>query len=105
VALKYSAYSIEWSPEALRSFDTIIHYIEERFSISAAQKFAKRTMSIVVLIAERPELFRKSEKSKNKHIVVVTKQTTLYYRVNHRKKLVQLLLFGGTRQNPASLNY
>jgi len=105
VALKAFAYSVEWSPEAVRSFDVIISYIEERFSFSATQKFSRRTMSIIALIADKPELFRKSEKSRNKHIVVVTKQTTLYYRVNHRKKLVELLLFWDTRQDPARLKY
>jgi hypothetical protein len=45
-------------------------------------------------------MFRESVKGKNKHIVVITEKTTLYYRVKPRKKEMELLLFGDARRNP-----
>jgi plasmid stabilization system protein ParE len=105
MALSAAAYPVEWSPLALRSFEAIAGYIEHKFGATATQKFVRRTMNIIDLIAESPELFRKSEKSRNKHLAIVTKQTTLYYKVNHSEKLVELLLFWDTRQDPANLKY
>ncbi len=97
------AYSLIWSPKALKSYNAILDYIGEKFSDVEIQKFVRRTLSILEHITQNPSMFRLSEKGKNKHIVVISKQTTLYYRHRQHKKEVELLLFWDTRQDPKKL--
>jgi hypothetical protein len=74
-------------------------------SLNFYRTIVKRTMDILSHVAYDPEMFRKSEKGKNKHIVVITGKTTLYYRVKPRKKEVELLLFWDNRRNPEKIHY
>jgi plasmid stabilization system protein ParE len=105
VALKKNANTLIWSPKALKSYNAILDYIGEKFSEVEIQKFVRRTVGILELISHSPTMFRLSEKGKHKHIVVISKQTTLYYRFKPNKKEVELLLFSDTRQDPKRLRY
>lgn len=99
------AYDITWSPGALSSYEAILNYIGEKFSKTDVQKFIGKTLVMLEHVSRNPTMFRKSEKGRNKHIVVITKQTTLYYRYKPKKKEVELLLFWDTRRNPSKLKY
>ncbi len=105
MALVQELHTIVWSPKALKSYEEILQYIEGEFNDIAVQKFVRKTLTMLAHIARDPAMFRKSDKGKHKHIVVVTEKTTLYYRVKPRKREVQLLLFWDNRRNPNHLDY
>ena len=105
MALKKEYHEIVWSPRAFKSYEGILQYIEGEFNGVAVQKFVRKTMNILAHISRDPLMFRESEKEKNKHLVVITGKTTLYYRVKPRKKEVELLLFWDNGQNPGRLRY
>ena len=105
MVIKRAIYTIAWSPRALKDYYTIIDIIGEKFGDAAIQKFVRRTMAVLEHVSFNPEIFRPSEKNKNKHIALITKQTTLYFRVKPKKKDVELLLFWDTRRNPKTLKY
>ncbi len=105
MAVKGGAYTVVWSPRALHTYETILHYIADKFGQAEILKFIKRTVTVIEYAAYDPNMFRLSEKGKNKHIVVITRQTTLYYRVKPRRKEIELLLFWDTRMNPSKIKY
>ena len=105
MALRSRTNQIIWSPKAARSYDDIISYLISEFTEKEIQKFVRKSNRILELITLDPGMFRISEKGKHKHIVVLTKQTTLYYRFKPNKKEIELLLFWDTRQNPNRVKY
>lgn len=98
-----TGYSVVWSPQAIKTFDTILEYIQKNFSDKDVQNFVRKTDRIINHIVINPKLFRVSQKDKSRHIVVITKQTTLFYRLKKGTQQVELLLFWDTRQNPKKL--
>ena len=93
------AYEIIWSPEAIRTFDSVIEYLHQKWTTAVIIKFIDDSENIIHLISKNPYLFRKSEKE-NIHQVLVTKQNLLLYQVNEHHKRVELLSFLDARQNP-----
>jgi len=54
-----SIYKIEFSDEATRGFENIVHYIELNFSFKDAQKFVLKINETVQLISDNPNTFPK----------------------------------------------
>lgn len=46
--------AIFWSDEATETFDSIVLFIENKWSERQAQTFVKHTQKILLLIAEQP---------------------------------------------------
>ena len=70
------ALKVEWTPEAVNTFDGIISYLESNWSEREVTKFIGRTQKVLQLISENPGLYRRSE-SKSIHEAVITKQKHL----------------------------
>lgn len=96
-------YKVLWSPAAQSTFFEILSYLEEHWSTSEAAAFIDRTDEIINFIKNRPSLFQYS-KSSNTHKCVLTKQVSLFYRVNTNSDQVELLLFWDNRQDPEQLS-
>jgi plasmid stabilization system protein ParE len=92
-------YEIIWSPEAIDSFDGVIDYLKERWTEKEAKKFVTITENTINHISQNPYLFKGSEKD-NLREAVITKQNILLYQINESLKIVELLIFWDTRQNP-----
>ncbi|MBL7689973.1 MAG: type II toxin-antitoxin system RelE/ParE family toxin [Flavipsychrobacter sp.] len=92
------AYEIVWLPKAEQRFDEIISWLQAHWSDSEIIDFLYRVEEVLELIAENPELYRRSEKA-DIHEAIVTKHNLLLYR--KKGKTVELLTFFDTRQHPA----
>ena len=90
---------IVWTPEAIKTFDEILNYLQEEFSQKEVDTFYFETERVIGLIQKNPYLFKKSTKE-NIHQAVLHKYTTLYFEVKTSEKMVILLSFFETRQNP-----
>ena len=58
MALKHELHAIVWSPRAYRSYESILHYIEEKFNEQAVQKFVRKTLNMLAHISRDPAMFR-----------------------------------------------
>jgi len=95
-------YKIVWSPSAQTSYFKILNYLEEHWSTNEVAAFINRTEEIINFIKNRPSLFQYS-KSSNTHKCVLTKQVSLFYRINTSSDQIELLLFWDNRQDPENL--
>lgn len=94
-------FKIIWSPEAERTFDAIINYLEENWSEKEIRNFIVETEKTIFLLKHNPFLFRGSEKE-NIYEALVGKQNLLLYQVSETSKRIELLSFWDTRQDPGS---
>ena len=95
------AFKIIWSPEAEKTFEAIIDYLEKHWTEREIRKFVLSTQKTVSLLQQNPFLFRGSEKA-TIYEVLVSKHNLLLYQISENSKKVELLSFWDTRQNPLS---
>ena len=94
-------YKIVWSDEALIKLKGIINYIEQYWSEKEIKKFASLLNHQLKLIENNPFLFTESAKSSGLRKSVLSKQTTIYYRIINYE--IHLITLFDNRQNPDKL--
>ncbi|MCF8247236.1 MAG: type II toxin-antitoxin system RelE/ParE family toxin [Saprospiraceae bacterium] len=94
---------IIWSPASKDEFAELLQYVEVNFGLDATLKLLETTDKVLEGISEHPALFPASNKVPSIRKAVITKQTSLFYRItiNH----VQLLHFWDNRRNPDDLKF
>lgn len=95
-------YEVEWTISAQNSFTDEIDFIYLKWNY-------KQVVNFEILVEN--ELFRLS---KNPDIGIhyvsglssfnISKQTTLFYRIKHEKKSIELILFWNNLKNPKDLS-
>jgi plasmid stabilization system protein ParE len=98
-----STYKIIWSDEALQGLKKTIDYLEQRWTQKEIKKFAKLLDKQLNIIQQNPQIFPISNKSKGIRKSVLSKQTTIYYKINSNK--IFLLTLFDNRQDPNKLNF
>jgi plasmid stabilization system protein ParE len=96
-----STYKLIWTDEAYKNLQHIVEYLEEFWTSKEIRKFAKLLDRQLSLIKKNPELYPYSDKSGHIRKSVLTKQTTLYYKV--LKTEIYLVSLFDNRQNPNRL--
>jgi plasmid stabilization system protein ParE len=94
------AYKITWSPEALESFDAIVEYINNRFTEKEVKQFVGLVNRRLLLLQKVPQTFRTTARTSMRRKTVIHKRTILFYKIREKIKVVELLSFFDTRQNP-----
>jgi plasmid stabilization system protein ParE len=89
---------VKFTLNAKESFDTIVNYIEVKWSIKEKITFLKKFDKSVSAIFLHPESFPLTEKNKMVRKCVVTKQTTFYYIFT--TKAITIISVFDTRQDP-----
>ena len=89
---------IEWSPRARNEYLSIVGYLLEEWGEKVAGNYVRRIKEVLNTIAERPKLYPATGKRKNVRRCVVSKQTSLYYRI--RRDCVQVVTLFDNRQDP-----
>ncbi|HZK07926.1 MAG TPA: type II toxin-antitoxin system RelE/ParE family toxin [Bacteroidales bacterium] len=93
-----STYKIIWSDEALSNLQGIIDYLESRWTNREIKKFAQILDKQINLIEINPFLFAETDKSNGLRKSVLSRQTTIYYRVINNE--IRIITLFDTRQNP-----
>lgn len=96
---------ISWTPTAIKTYFSVLKYLEEVWTKSEIQNFIDEVEKLLDQITKNPEMFKASQKKKNIRKGFITKYNTLYYRVKPRKKELELLIFWDNRQDPEKLVY
>ena len=95
-------FKINWESLAEITFEDEIDFIFQKWNQSEVDKFA-------LLVSENLERLSKNAtlgiyKSKyNCHSLVLSKQTTLYYKIIEDKSQIDLILFWNNQKKPADL--
>jgi plasmid stabilization system protein ParE len=89
---------IFYTPRSTETFQSVHDFINNKFGVNAADNFISKTEKIVTLISDHPLMFKASAIDKNVRIALITKQTSLFYRVTDNS--IHLLFFWDNRQQP-----
>ena len=93
------AVKVFWSDQAKKTFANNVQYLKDAWSEKELSKFILRSEYVILNIEQTPDIYSKSNKSKNIRKVVINKQITLYYRYYPVKKMVVLLSFWNNYQD------
>ena len=74
-------YKIIWTDESLEGLKNIMLYLEGRWTKREIKKFAKLLDKQINLIRKNPTLFPLSGRSKEVRRSVLSRQTTIYYKI------------------------
>lgn len=91
--------NIIWSPRSRRDYFQLLDYLLNTWGPMSVKKFNTRFNKVLNQITAYPDLYPATKKISNIRRCVLSKQTTLYYRVkNHDVELVTLF---DNRQHPS----
>ena len=94
---------VKWSPATKDEFADLLNYVETEFGLDAALKLLDKTESAIDNISENPALYPSSGKVPAIRKAVITKQTSLFYRITAVE--IQLLHFWDNRRAPNTLEF
>jgi len=92
-----SGYDIIWSEKAFNNLERIIKYLGENFTEKDIKSFIKKLDKRLTIISEYPLIFPSSDRIKNLHKSVLTKQIVLYYQFDD--KSVRIISLFDSRQH------
>ena len=78
-------------------------YLLEEWNLKTRDKFISKLNDKIEQISKQPDSCPKSSEFKNLYKCVVTKQTTLFYRIIAERKEIEIITILDTRQNPDKL--
>ena len=93
-------YPVVWSPRAKITYNHVLEYLYEEWTIKELKAFIHRTEQVIEYISDYPNLYPFSEEARAYRCVVV-KQVSLFYRL--KQDQIELLVFWDNRQNPSKL--
>ncbi len=89
---------IFYTPRAQETLILVHDFISQKFGAKAATKFVLKSERTIALIAQHPYLFKSSYFDINIRVALITKRTSLFYRVT--ATAIHLLFFWDNRQEP-----
>jgi plasmid stabilization system protein ParE len=97
-------YKIVWTLKALQTYAGIMEYLEKKWTTKEVKNFALTIEKKLLVLTNQPNIGSpKNKKQHNIRHTVLHKRVILIYRINTRKKEIELLRFWNTYQNPARL--
>lgn len=102
--IKYigSTYKLIWSDEAIFNLRSIIEYLENRWTKKEIRKFAKLLDKQLKLIQSNPYLFAEGINSNGLRKSVLSRQTTIYYRLSGEE--IRIITLFDNKQNQNKLH-
>jgi plasmid stabilization system protein ParE len=94
------AFKVIWTEEAIKSFESVIDYLQTYFTEKEIAKLVNATNDKIGFIEINPLMYRKSRRFKNLHYTNILRKVILVYRFNPRLKVVELIHFWDGRQDP-----
>ncbi|RXK59691.1 type II toxin-antitoxin system RelE/ParE family toxin [Lacibacter luteus] len=89
------------SPLAAKDLDELYHYLQSEFEQIAVEKFNKKWISFLAVIATHPRLFPILNKQKNLRKYAIHPKTLIVYKPSVRA--IEIVTVFNNRQNPKNL--
>lgn len=86
------------SPTARRKLENLLEYLQEEWSVKVKLEFMAKLDKSIEQISTHPKSCPESQRFKGLHKCVVTRQTSLYYRIG--KKEIEVITLFDNRQDP-----
>jgi plasmid stabilization system protein ParE len=90
-------YQILWTNEAEITLENNLEYLEKKWNVATIIKFIERVNDILEKISVNPKLFPLYRKKDNIYKCVITRQITIYYKINSSDLII--LSFWNTYQD------
>lgn len=94
------ALEIVWTPQAEKGLDSVLEYLEQKWTINEIINLEGNLKSLLSRISEYPQSCPKTSSFTNVHKGLVDKNNYIVYRVRYDKKLIEIINFRGTKQKP-----
>ncbi|MBD3183537.1 type II toxin-antitoxin system RelE/ParE family toxin [Candidatus Poribacteria bacterium] len=95
------AKTVVFSKRSRNRLEKLLAYLENEWSLKVKSEFIEKLDRCVLQISKHPESCPVSEEFPGLYKFVVTKQTTLYYRIEEKE--IQVITFFDNRQDPKKL--
>jgi plasmid stabilization system protein ParE len=96
-----SGYKIDWADEARQNLDSIIEYLDNRWTDKEISNFFKKLDKRIDIISRNPHAYPTIDLRSDLRRSVLTEQTSIYYEIKS-DSIVILSLFDN-RKDPDSL--
>jgi plasmid stabilization system protein ParE len=93
---------IYWSTLSKISFSEEIYFILRKWNQIEVDKFSELVYDYLERLTKNPEIGIYNSKF-NCYSIVISKQSTLFYRILESEKKIELILFWNNKQNPVYL--
>ena len=95
------AKNVIWSPAAEKDLETVLDYLQSKWSNQVLNRFINKIDDNIGLIIDDPKIFPLINDRLKIRKSVITKHNTLYYR--ETAKSIQIVRLFDSRQNPKKL--
>lgn len=95
-------YKIEWKTIATYSYFNEIDFILSKWNEIEVQKFEDLVYDFLATLSKTPKIGIYNSEL-DCYSLVISKQTTLYYKIIEDKSQIDLILFWNNKQNPIRL--
>jgi plasmid stabilization system protein ParE len=96
------SYTIIWQPTALNTYVEEIDFVFLKWNFKEVEKFQILVEENLERLAKKPTIGI-YKKELNLYMLVLSKQTTLFYSINSIAKIIELNLFWNNSKNPDDL--
>lgn len=92
---------VVWTSKAEKSFNGIVDFLLDAWSVDIALSFVDLVDRTVAQIVKNPKMFKVSEYDKVSRAALITKHTTMFYRI--LGDTIEIEYFWGNFDNPEKL--
>lgn len=96
-------YSIHWSKLAEITFSEEMDFIFEKWNQKEVDRFGLLVQNCLQSISENPKI-GKNESENQVYSFVISKQTTIYFKISEIELRIDLILFWNNKKNPILLD-
>jgi|SRR5690606_8172968 len=97
------ALKIVWTLQAENGLNKVLEYLEQEWTSKEILVFENNIKDLLFKISKYPEICPRTEKFSNLHKGLIDKNNYIIYKVNYKKKRIEIINFRGTKQRPLSL--
>jgi len=94
------ALKIVWTPQAEIGLDKVIEFLEDEWTVLEILNLEHNLLNLLNRIRKYPKIYPATGNYKNIRKGLVDKNNYIIYRINSRKKIIEIINFRGTRQEP-----
>ena len=96
-------FDILWSKESKLQFDRIVLYLREEWTEKEVDKFVKQIKNFERMVVKFPEIYAESKKKEGLRKAVLSKHSSVIYKVDWEKSLIRVYTIFDNRQHPDKL--
>jgi plasmid stabilization system protein ParE len=92
------ALKIIWTPKADEGLEKVLEYLEEEWTSHEILNLEKKLKNLLEHIIKYPESCPPTNFRKNLYKGLIDKNNYIVFRVNNKKKIIEIINFRGTKQ-------